>query len=199
MKIAVMGGAFNPIHNGHIELANSFSEQLQFDKLLLVPTKISPHKSSDKLISSEHRLIMCERAAAEIRNGVVSDIEIKRQGVSFTYQTLEQLSDIYPKAELFFICGSDMFTSLHRWRNPERIISLSTICTVRRSNEPLSKIDDAKKRLSSMGAKIIIADFVIPAFSSTEIRNLISDKKDVSSMLSGDVYKYIKDNNLYLP
>lgn len=113
-RIAMFGGTFNPIHNGHLHLAQQFQQHLQFDRILLMPVSLPPHKSEEGLIATKHRLEMCRLATEPFSYLQVSDLEIKRGGSSYTWQTLEELGRMYPGAQLHLLLGSDMYLSTLR-------------------------------------------------------------------------------------
>lgn len=199
MKIAMFGGGFNPIHTGHIMLVKAFAEALQLDKVLLVPPYITPHKhkQQDNSASLEQKTEMCRLAVKDIPFAEVSDIEIKRQGTSYTYMTLEKLSEIYPDSELFLITGADNFMTIHKWKHPEIIFSLATICGVPRNNDDMSDLQRQADYLHTLGAKTYIINADIMTVSSTEIRNNILQGKSISGMVTPEVEKYILQNGLY--
>ena len=159
-KIAMFGGSFNPIHNAHINLATAFIKKLKLDKLLLIPTAEPPHKSDSEMVSAEHRLNMCRLASEDIKKIEVSDIEIKREGKSYTVDTLKQLREMYPESELYLITGADMFMTLDEWKNPEEIFSLAAICTVPRNDDDIKNLEEKEKKYREMGAQTVILDFV---------------------------------------
>lgn len=198
MKIAVFGGAFNPVHIGHTELVRLFDEKLHFDKILIIPSKISPHKPSGSLISADYRLNMCRLAFYSMKNAVVSDIEQRREGKSYTVDTLRELKERYPTDELYLICGSDMFLTLHEWRSPEEIFKLAVICAAKRGDELNTAILRQNSRLIDMGAKTELIDSYIPDVSSTEIREKIREHADIKDLLNENVLRYIKLFGLYL-
>ena len=152
MKIAMFGGSFNPIHNGHIMLANAFQKELSLDKVLIIPTYIPPHKQRDYSVSPQQKLEMCRLAVKDMPFAEVSDIEIKRQGASYTYMTLQELRKIYPHDELYLITGADMFMTIHQWKNPEIIFALATICGVPRNDDDISDLEKQAEFLHTLGA-----------------------------------------------
>lgn len=198
MKIAIYGGAFNPVHKGHIEIVKQLKKRFNFDKILVIPSKYSPHKSNKELVSDEHRLNMCKLAFKDIENCEVSDIEIRRNKISYTVDTLTELKMIYPFDELYLVCGSDMFLSFLNWRNPKEIFNLSNILAFRRGNEKLEVMNDYKKKLEESGANVTICEVDIPPFSSTGVRNAIKQNQPCDEFLSCEIYDYIKKHNLYL-
>ena len=198
MKIAIYGGAFNPVHKGHIEIVKQLSEQFDFDKILIIPSKFSPHKSNNALVSDNDRLNMCKLAFNNIEKCEVSDIEIKRNNISYTVETLYELRTIYPCDEIYLVCGSDMFLSLLDWRKPEEIFKMANILAFRRDNEDISKMNEYKKKLNNLSKKVIICEVKIPPFSSTEVRNAIKENMPFQNYVTKEIYSYIKDNKLYL-
>lgn len=196
-KTAMFGGSFNPIHNGHIELANVCKEQVSLDRILIIPTAVTPNKDNSQMISPLHRLNMCRIACKPYSHLEVSDIEINREGKSYTKDTLKALKNLYPDDELFLIVGADMFLSLLQWKNYEEIFSLATIIASPRDENSCAKLLSFSEKLKNYGAKSIILKNPVMTVSSTEIRRKIQNKEDVSDLLSYDVFKYIANNKLY--
>ena len=130
MKTGVFGGTFNPVHKGHIMLAEYCMDSVGLDRIIMIPTAVPPHKISKNLASENDRLNMCELACKGKKNFSVSDIEIKRQGKSYTYETVTQLKEIYPDDHLYTIMGADMFLTLDRWKNPKIIFEKSSIIDI---------------------------------------------------------------------
>ena len=198
MKIAMFGGSFNPIHNGHIMLANAFQKELSLDKVLIIPTYIPPHKQRDYSVSPQQKLQMCRLAVKDIPFAEVSDIEIKRQGASYTYMTLQELRKIYPHDELYLITGADMFMTIHQWKNPEIIFALATICGVPRNDDDISDLEKQAEFLHTLGAKTKILNVNIMTVSSTQIRKNISHGKKIFGLVPPSVEDYILKNGLYI-
>ena len=142
-KLGVFGGTFDPPHNGHYNAAIEFISKLELDELLVIPTFVPPHKDRKSDTTAEERLEMTRLAFSNIPNVIVSDIEIKRGGKSYTYLTLEELTN--SDTELYFLCGTDMFLTLDKWKNPEIIFNLATICCVRRETDTKNIIELQKK------------------------------------------------------
>ena len=132
MKVGIYGGTFNPVHTGHIHAAKQAAEILGLDKLILIPDRIAPHKEIPSgSPTPEQRLEMLRLAVAGETGIEVSDIELKREGKSYTYLTVEALSEEYPGAELYLLMGTDMFLTFHTWKNPERITAKATLAVIR--------------------------------------------------------------------
>ena len=126
MRIGIMGGTFNPPHNGHLHAAQQAVKALQFDRLLLIPDNIPPHKTMpEHSATSMQRLEMTRCMAEEIPHAQVTDMELTRGGRSYTVDTLRRLKETYPDSILYFIMGTDMLLSFDRWREPENICRLA--------------------------------------------------------------------------
>ncbi len=197
MKIGLFGGSFNPIHMGHIALANNFVRDLKLDKLILMPANIPPHKRGMELAEGKDRLNMCRIAAGKINNAEASDFELSRNEVSFTVDTLEELYGKYNE-KIYLIMGTDMFLSLHTWRNPQRIFELSIPCVSSRNKKETEKLkEQGIFLLEKFGVKSEIREFPVIELSSTQIREKLSQNEDLSSLVDDDILEYIRQNGLY--
>lgn len=198
MKTGVFGGTFNPVHKGHIMLAEYCMDSVGLDRIIMIPTAVPPHKISNNLASENDRLNMCKLACRGKENFFVSDIEIKRQGKSYTYETLTQLKEIYPDDHLYTIMGADMFLTLNRWKNPEIIFEKSSIITIPRDEENKHELENFyNKVLKAMGASSVILPNPVMSVSSTFIRENLDNFNLISDMLDKGVFDYIIKNNLY--
>lgn len=198
MKTGIFGGTFNPVHKGHIMLAEYCMDSVGLDRIIMIPTAVPPHKISNDLASEDDRLNMCKLACRGKENFFVSDIEIKRQGKSYTYETLTQLKEIYPNDHLYTIMGADMFLTLDRWKNPEIIFEKSSIITIPRDEENKHELENFyNKVLKAMGASSVILPNPVMSVSSTFIRENLDNFNLISDMLDKGVYDYIIKNNLY--
>ena len=197
MKTAMFGGSFDPIHSGHVSLAHAFTGKLGLDRVLIVPTFIPPHKIKKTSVTPEQRLEMCRLAFAGEEGYEVSDIEIRRQGASYTYMTLGQLAGLYPEDELYLITGADMFMTIHQWKNPEIIFRLATVCGVPRNDDDIADLERQAEFLHTLGARTEILDAGVMTVSSTEIRERIARGQDIGSLVPPAVEDYIHQNKLY--
>ena len=197
MKIAMFGGSFDPIHNGHVSLAHAFVDTLCLEKVLIIPTHYPPHKQKKTTVTPQQRLDMCRLAFEGEELFEVSDIEIKREGKSYTYMTLEELSIIYPDDELYLITGADMFMTIDQWKEPEIIFRHAVICGVPRDDDDISALKAQAEKLSLLGARTELLDPNIMAVSSTEIRQKISDGQKITGLVPEKVERYICENGLY--
>ena len=201
MKIGIYGGTFNPIHRGHLTAAQAVKDALALDKLLLMVDGIPPHKQLPELSADNaDRLAMAELATAELGKWAeASDIELRRQGKSYTSDTLRELKEQYPEDELWLIMGSDMFLSLHTWHEPEVIMSLAGIAASSRleENEDAAFAAQKKRLEQEFGARIVtFCNPHVIEVSSTQVREALA-KGEGQQYLSDAVYGYIARKQLY--
>lgn len=187
------------MHNGHIAAARAFMEQMWLDILYVIPTGVSPHKQMDGEADNEDRLNMCRLAFEGSMDGViVSDLEMKREGKSYTVDTLREL---YREGDkLFLLCGTDMLMTLDKWREPEEIFRLCYPVYVRReSNSELDSviIEKLKEYKDKYGKNVMRVVTEPIEISSSEIRNLIASGGDVSDFIPTEVAEYILQKGLY--
>ena len=197
-RIGIYGGTFNPPHTGHLQAAVQAIETLGLTKLLLIPGRIAPHKTMPPgSATPEQRLEMLRIAAAGCPKAEVSDMELNRDGVSYTYLTVEQLKGLYPDAELILIMGTDMFLSFLSWRNPEYILENTTLAVLYRGDKGEKAAVAAKKAaLEAMGAKVLLAQNRVTAISSTQMRRLLAFRC-AGELLPEGVLDYIREHRLY--
>ncbi len=200
MKIGIYGGSFNPPHLGHLAAARAAVECLGLDRLLIVPAGDPPHKElTPDSASPRQRLEMAALMADQIPNGFCWDVEISRPGASYTVDTLEEVHRLYPEAELWLLMGTDMFLTLHTWRDPARIMELAGICGFGRNEEDSEAVfapqrDYLAKQYNARIATISIPDLV--DISSTEIREALR-RGEGQQYLGQTVYGYILREQLY--
>ena len=197
-KVGIYGGTFSPPHSGHVGAAESFYKALDLDRLIIMPTFLPPHKEHNTDVLPSDRVEMCNLAFGHIERAVVSDLEIKRGGKSYTAITLEELSS--DDVELYFLCGTDMFITLDKWYSFEKIFELAVICYVRREDEyGLGELIKTKKEeyIRKYNARIIEISNDVREISSSELRRGIKDKIDISGYIPKKVYDYITEKGLY--
>ena len=199
LRVGVFGGAFAPIHNGHVAAAKAFMEQMKLDYLFVIPTCAAPHEAVDRSDDPLYRLKMCELAFADTDGIVISDMEINRGGASCTYDTLKELQR--PDTRLFLLCGTDMVLTFDTWYRYEDILKMCYPAYVRRENDPLltskivAKIGEYYEKHGVMFRRIVTEPINI---SSARIRKTVREGGDISDMVSPAVEKIIRDNRLYL-
>lgn len=194
-KIAIFGGTFNPVHNGHVNLISSINKEISIDNIIIIPTNIPPHKKAEDLASANDRLNMCRLAFENMAD--VSEYEINRPGKSFTIDTLKHFKSKYPDDELYLIMGSDMLLSITTWKSYKEILSFATIIAASRSHEDTARITEYAEVLRDDNAKIITVLFPPYEISSTRIREMIADNEDYTCYLPQKVVEYIRNFKLY--
>ncbi len=192
----MFGGTFNPVHNGHVRLCRTLAERIGTDLTVIIPTYSPVHKAAgDELCSCEDRLNMC-RIAFDKECEIVSDLEIAKDRPCYSYETLEELHLLYPYAELYMACGSDMLLSLHTWRKPERIYELATVCAMSRGDD-YSKLAEYAELYSEKGLRAVIVDVPPIELSSTELRERLARGEDIRDSVPDKVADYIRERGLY--
>ena len=198
MKIGIYGGTFNPIHTGHMHAAVQAIDTLGLDKLLMIPDRIAPHKQIPSgSPSPEQRLEMLRIAVEGYEKIQVSDMELKREGKSYTYLTVEALREEYPDAEIFLLMGTDMFLSFHTWMNPDRITAQATLAVMYRGEKgEEAKIEARKQEMEAAGVKVALIKNDTINISSTQLRRLIAFRC-AGEFLPAGVGDYIREKRLY--
>lgn len=199
-RIGIFGGTFNPPHLAHKRLASEMTEKAGLSEMLIIPTFVPPHKEAENLASANDRLEMCKRTFFE-EHFTVSDIEISREGKSYTFDTLLKLREIYGGSKLFLVVGSDMLLSFHKWYRYDEILKMATLCAVSREDEESAqKLADYAKNVLGLDAskeEIIISKAEPFELSSTEIRDKLKNGEDVSGLIEENTLSYIKEKGLY--
>ncbi len=197
-RIGIYGGTFNPPHIGHMRGAQQAFALLKLDKLLLIPDRIAPHKAlPEGSATAEQRLQMLSIAAASIPYAQISDMELRREGTSYTYLTVLELKEQHPNDELIVIMGTDMFLSFHTWRNPDIIWKNATIAVLSRGDkDEKNAILEQKANLEALGAKVEVVPNDITMISSTDLRRMLVFRC-AAPFLPDGVEHYVIDNGLY--
>lgn len=197
-RIGIYGGTFNPPHVGHIQAAQQAIDALKLDKVLLIPDWIAPHKElPENSPTPQQRLDMLHLAANNRPGLEVSDIELRREGVSYTWQTVAQLREENPEAELVLLMGTDMFLSFHTWCHPERILenaSLGVFC--RGEKGEVEAISRKKAEMEQQGAVVNLVNNEVVPISSTQLRRLLAFRC-AGVFLPDGVLDYIREHRLY--
>ena len=198
MRTGIYGGTFSPPHIGHISAARAFAEQMALDELLIIPALLPPHKTIDYEDHPEKRFRMCELAFGDIKCATVSDIELKREGKSYTVDTLKALAR--EGRELLLLCGTDMIMTLDEWRAPDEIFSLCTPVYIRREND--AELDTAiEKKIALYKAKygVDVPNISVSPIelSSSEVREAVNDGRGIEKLVTPAVAEYIREEGLY--
>ncbi len=200
MRLGIFGGSFDPIHYGHLLLAEYCREDCRLDQVHFMPASISPHKRDRRPTSDNARVEMLNLAIGGHTNFAVSRLELDRGGVSFTVATLESVQAAQPEAELFFMMGADSLTDFSTWRSPERICALAIPLVVARPGAALPDLDTFAPFVDEDRLAIIRACQVIMphiGLSSSEIRSRVATGKSIRYQTPRAVEKYIEAQGLY--
>lgn len=200
MRLGLFGGSFDPVHYGHLRLAEQCRAQAKLDEVWLIPAATQPHKRGGPQASAADRMRMLELAVADCPGLRVSSMEIDRGGVSYTVDTLRTIHAENPSAELLLLMGADTLRDLPNWREPAEVCSLATPLVVHRAGEPAPDFDALAILVSAKRLEQIRAlEVEMPAVdvSSTEIRLRVSRNESIDGMTPRKVAEYIATNNLY--
>lgn len=218
MRIGLLGGTFNPIHNGHLQIAREVYKKLRLDSVLFIPSGAPPHKPDEEIPSAEHRLEMTRLAVQNLPSFKVSDIEVKRPGKSYSIQTISDLKSLHPSDTLFFMIGMDAFYEIPTWKEAERLLTLCHFVIVSRPGHPFSRTPDFgplrgvdRSALAALDRQerdlytFPVTDdaaihFMITTpspISASAIRQKIAAGQRVKNLLPEPVESYIIENNLY--
>ncbi len=197
-KVGILGGTFNPIHTGHLLMAEYVKEAAKLDVVMLLPNGISYMKAGTNVLEGAVRLKMIELCIEDNPNLITSDMEIIREGNTYTFETLLELRAKYPRTELYFIIGADSLFNMEKWVKPDVIFANCTILAVGRNQASKEALEEKKADLENrFGAKICLYDFPEIEISSTQIRENIKAGKSFRYMVPEQVWNYICENNLY--
>ena len=197
-RIGIYGGTFNPPHVGHIQAAKQAITALGLTKLLVIPDRIAPHKTMPgNSASPEQRLAMLRIALGDCPQIEVSDIELNREGPSYTYETILRLKEAYPEAELTLLMGTDMFLSFRSWRNPRIIVENASLGVFYRGEKgEKADIEARKAEMEQQGACVYLVENEVINISSTQLRRLLAFRCAADFLPEG-VLDYIRENRLY--
>lgn len=198
LRIGIFGGAFAPIHKGHVEAAKAFMNQMWLDVLFVIPTGKSPHKEMDRTASDSDRMEMCRRAFEGVEGVIVSDVEIRRGDTSYSIDTLRSFAD--EGSRLFMLCGTDMMLTLGEWNDAQEIFKLCYPVYIRRENdrELDEKIIETNTRyFETFGKYVIKLDAPIIEISSSTLREMLKRGEDVSEYIPARTLEYIEEKGLY--
>ena len=197
-KVGIMGGTFNPIHYGHLFLAEQAYEQIGLNSILFMPSKNPPHKKGQEIISAEHRLNMVKQAVMDNPHFEVSTMELDREGMTYTADTLKAMTSDNTDMEYYFIIGGDSLLQITEWRDPQTIFNLSIIVASGRDHlTEDTLIQQAEELKRTYGARIVLLDMPTIEISSADIRSRIAAGKSIRYYLPQTVLNYITSHGLF--
>ncbi len=198
-KIGIMGGTFNPIHYGHLMIAENAAEQYGLDLVLFMPNGTPPHKPDKKIVAASHRIEMIRLAIQDNPSFQLSLDEVNSGETSYTYRTLERLKEKEPEDDFYFIMGGDSLKYFDTWRYPERILRTAYVLAAIRDNVEGAEFQEYIDHLNHDYEAMGVFPLNTPNFSvsSSKIRDLIQNQKTVRYMLPENVREYIMEHLLY--
>ena len=214
MKIGILGGTFDPIHFGHLRTAEEICQELNLEKVYLIPSASPPHKTNAPIESFQHRLNMVRIAVQDTPLLEALDLEGKRPGLSYSIETLQEIHGMFdPAPELFFILGTDAFLEIETWKEYRKLFDYAHFVVIQRAGHEEEKFTPFLKRIredlgttgdpdvytTSSGMTIMIMTSTFLEISSTRIRQMVLRGKSVRFLLPETVREYIMQNRLYNP
>lgn len=197
-KIGVMGGTFNPIHTGHLLLAQWAMEEAGLDGIIFMPTGHSYMKAANEVLEGSERLAMTRLAISGRDCFLCSDLEVNREGNTYTYETLENLQLLYPQARLYFIVGADCLFSIENWYHPEQIFRRCILLVASRSGMPMDRLEKKRQELkAAYDAEILLMAFPNIEISSTDIRERCRKGQSIRYLVPDNVREYIDGHQYY--
>ena len=197
-KIGIMGGTFNPIHNGHLFLAENAYEQLGLDQILFMPSKNPPHKAKPEMITDQQRVDMIELAIRDNSHFTLSTIELERDGYTYTADTLRLLVQDNREVRYYFIVGADSLFMMHQWYQPQVIFDLCTVVAASRDHVEEDKLAAQAELLKEQfHADIQLISMPTIQIASADIRGRIAQNKTIRYYLPDQVARYISQHGLY--
>ncbi len=197
-KVGIMGGTFNPIHTGHLILAETAKTEYELDEVLFIPSGISYMKQGMNIPEGKIRADMTSLAIEDNPDFALSLMEIEREGNTYTYETLEHLKAHNPDTEYYFILGADSLIGLEKWQMPQRIFELCTIVAAVRNNSTREELEAVADKLSNKyNGTILILNCGNIEISSTQIRENVKEGKSIRYLVPDKVIQYINEHDLY--
>ncbi|HMP88785.1 MAG TPA: nicotinate-nucleotide adenylyltransferase [Kiritimatiellia bacterium] len=200
LKIGIFGGSFNPIHLGHLIMAQDAGEAYSLDRIIFVPAAIAPHKLTQTLVTPSHRLDMIRLALGDRSEWEVSDEEIRRGGVSYTIDTVQHFIAVYPEADIYFIIGGDTLPELHTWKDINDLLALCKFITMVRPGFDPESLHRQSLRLPPGHVEALISRVTVGHvidLSSTEIRVRVAKNESIRYLVPDSVERYIREHQLY--
>jgi nicotinate-nucleotide adenylyltransferase len=194
-RIGILGGTFNPVHYGHLLMAENALEQLELDEVLFAPAGDPPHKGDDDLIGTRDRVELVELAIAGRTRFRLSRIDLDHEGPSYTWRMLERCHQAWPGTGFHFILGGDSLSEFHTWARPDRVLELARIAVIPRPDVPFD--DAAIDRVPGLRDRLDVVDVPLCAVSATEIRRRVAAGQSIRYLLPEDVRQRILSAGFY--
>jgi len=198
IRIGLLGGTFDPVHLGHLVLADQCREQAGLDAVWFFPARQPPHKGGKSISAPRHRLEMLKIAVSGTPQFSICDIELQRDGPSYTVDTLMQLQTLHPDHEFLLIVGADMLADFPNWREPGRIAAMSRLIAVNRGRDVSVVASAAIKLTKELNARIQVVEMSAIDISASDIRERVSQGKSIRFLTPRGVEMYIAAHGLYL-
>ena len=198
-KIGIMGGTFNPIHFGHLLLAETAFHQFDLDEILIMPTKNPYYKKISNSVTEEDRVAMVELAIEDNPHFQLSKEELDREGTTYTVETLSHLTKKHPDYKYYFIMGADSLYHIESWKEPEQILKMATIVVAGRAGTGSSLNSQIEYIENKYDSEIYRLNSPVLEISSNDIRRRVRDGESIRYLLPGKVVDYIQEHNLYKP
>ena len=196
-SLGILGGTFDPIHMGHLRMAEHVFQRMELEQIIFIPAYVPPHKLGQDFAPAADRYAMTELAVADNPHFIVSDMEIKRTGVSYTIDTIRELHRQYADKELHFIIGADSVAQLHTWHNIEEMLEMTTFVAVWRPGYEGAMEELVRYLGQRARERVLLLDTPVYDISSTEIRTRIREGRSLAGLVPGSVEKYIFEHGLY--
>lgn len=199
MKVGIMGGTFDPIHNGHLMLGEYAYRQYSLDQIWFMPNGNPPHKSSETIESqTKNRVEMVKRAIADKEYFVLQPYEVDNEGVHYSYKTMEYFKATYPEYEFYFIIGADSLFNFEKWVKPERLLKTCVILAAFRDDKNIKEMIEQIQYLNEKyDADIRLLNTPNVDISSTEIRRMLKEGTSIRGLVPESVLAYIETKQLF--
>ncbi|MBU0676645.1 MAG: nicotinate-nucleotide adenylyltransferase [Verrucomicrobia bacterium] len=199
-RIGIFGGSFNPVHNGHLIIAQDALDHFELDQVLFIPSAVPPHKTNTELIDESHRVAMLERAIEGDPRFQVNAVELDRGGTSYSIDTVKALQAIYPGDELFFIIGGDSLLELHTWKDIDELISLCEFIILARPGSQIQDLDPEVLKLPAEAVGRLLGNIAmghVVEISSSDVRMRVAEGLSIRYLVPDAVEMYIYEHRLY--
>ena len=196
-RIGILGGTFDPVHNGHLYIANALRAALDLERVVWVPAGRPPHKTGQIVSTDRDRLAMLELALAGSATDQISTIDIERSGPSYTADTLEILAERFAPARLFFLMGEDSLRDLPTWHDPERLLQAAELAVAARPGVD-ADLESVARRVPTVQGRVHLIPTKEVPISSSDIRRWVGEHQSIQGLVPSAVEDYIRDRGLYM-